>query len=84
MESKTKAMKADVQIEDTPAQDEPVMAVKPNVESVYSAAELVRNHKVFHTSPEIVTVALRLAGKNCATFEEAKTIIEKFKHKEVK
>lgn len=53
-------------------------------ESVYTAAELIENHKVFNTSREIVEVALRIAGKKTATFTEAKTIIEKFKNKEVK
>ena len=53
-------------------------------ESVYTAAELIENHKVFNTSREIVEVALRIAGKEAATFTEAKTIIEKFKNKEVK
>ena len=54
------------------------------VESVYTAEELVQNYKVFKTSREVVEVALRLAGKQTATFAEAKTIIEKFKNKEVK
>ena len=53
-------------------------------ESVYSAAELIDNHKVFNTSREIVEVALRLAGKKTATFTEAKAVIDKFKNKEVK
>ena len=53
-------------------------------ESVYTAAELIENHQVFNTSREIVEVALRIAGKKAATFTEAKTIIEKFKNKEVK
>ena len=52
-------------------------------ESVYSREELVNNHKAFNTYREIVDVALRLAGKEEATFAEAKTIIEKFKNKEV-
>lgn len=57
----------------------------PNVnESVYTAADLIENHKVFNTSREIVEVALRIAGKETATFEEAETIINKFKNKEVK
>lgn len=56
----------------------------PVAESVYSAAELAENHKVFNTSREIVEVALRIAGKNTATMTEAKAIIEKFKNKEVK
>ena len=53
-------------------------------ESVYSAEELANNHKAFNTYREIVVVALRLAGKEKATFAEAKSIIEKFKNKEVK
>lgn len=56
----------------------------PATESVYSAAELAENHKVFKTSREIVEIALRMAGKNTATLAEAKAIIEKFKNKEVK
>lgn len=59
-------------------------AVARPKESVYSAAELAENYKVFKTSREVVEVALRLAGKESATFTEAKTIIEKFKNKEVK
>ena len=53
-------------------------------ESVYTAEELADNYKVFGTYREIVVVALRQAGKKTATFAEAKTIIEKFKNKEVK
>ena len=65
------------------------MATKPKApeavnESVYTAAELIQNHKVFNTSREIVEVALRLAGKKSATLTEAKAVIEKFKNKEVK
>jgi hypothetical protein len=53
-------------------------------ESKYSAKELVENYKVFNASYAIVAVALRLAGKDSYTFEEAKTIIDTFKNKEVK
>ena len=53
-------------------------------ESVYTAEELIQNHKVFNASREIVEVALRLAGKKSATFTEAKAVIDKFKNKEVK
>lgn len=56
----------------------------PVVESEYSAQELADNYKAFGTYREIVVVALRLAGKERATFAEAKQIIEKFKNKEVK
>lgn len=52
-------------------------------ESVYTAQELADNYKAFGTYREIVVVALRLAGKESATFSEAKAIIEKFKNKEV-
>ena len=59
-------------------------AETPVNESVYTAEELAENFKVFKTSREIVEIALRIAGKKTATFAEAKTIIDKFKHKEVK
>lgn len=60
-------------------------AVQPNaVESVYTAEELIANHKAFKSSKAIVKVALRQAKVETATFTEAKTIIEKFKNKEVK
>lgn len=69
----------------TAAASAPVTAKVPVAPvSVYTAAELAENHKVFNTSREIVEVALRIAGKKTATFAEAKVIIEKFKNKEVK
>ncbi len=55
----------------------------PVQESTYTIAELADNYKVFGTFREIVVVALRGAGKKDYTFAEAKTIIEKFKNKEV-
>jgi hypothetical protein len=58
--------------------------IAPAQESTYTIAELADNHKVFGTFREIVVVALRGAGKESYTFAEAKTIIEKFKNKEVK
>lgn len=66
--------------------DAEVAAVKaaPVQECTYTASELADNHKVFGTYREIVVVALRKAGKETATFSEAKNIIEKFKNKEVK
>lgn len=66
------------------AVEKPAKAKAPVVESVYTAAELAESHKAFNTSREIVVVALRLAGKQQATLAEAKSIIEKFKNKEVK
>lgn len=59
--------------------------VKPlAVESVYTAAELAKNHKVFNTYREVVVVALKQAGKQTATFSEAKKIIDEFRNREVK
>lgn len=56
----------------------------PVSESVYTAEELATNHKVLGTSYEIAVVALKQAGKKTATLAEAKSIINKFKNKEVK
>lgn len=53
-------------------------------ESVYTAAELADNFKIFNTRREVVVIALRMAGKKTATLAEAKAIVEKFKNKEVK
>lgn len=66
-----------------PVKEAPAVEVKP-IESIYSAEELAKNHKLFKTSYEIVAVALRMAGKKEATLSEAKNIIEKFKNREVK
>lgn len=49
----------------------------------YTAAELAANHKVFGTSREIVVIALKIAGKDSATLDEARAIIEKFLSKEL-
>lgn len=62
----------------------PEKGAAPIVESTYTVAELVENHKAFNTYREIVDVALRLAGKKEYTYEEAEQIIKKFKNKEVK
>lgn len=61
----------------------PVVEAKVN-ESIYTAEDLAKNHKLFKTSYEIVAVALHKAGKKEATFTEAKKIIENFKNREVK
>ena len=66
-----------------PAQAETPAPAAAEAESVYSAKELAENHKAFQTSREIVTVALRLAGKETATFREAEAIIRAFAEKEV-
>lgn len=70
-------------VEMVAAPAKPVKKAAPK-ESVYSAADLANNYKAFKTSYEIVVIALRLAGKETATFKEAQDIIEKFKKREVK
>ena len=57
---------------------------EPSHESTYTIEDLIKAHKVFHTTHEIVAVALKLSGIERATVEEARTIIEEFKNKEVK
>lgn len=74
---------AEAPVVDAPVVEAPAIQNKSD-ESVYTAAELAANHKFFNTSREIVVVALQLAGKNAATEQEARAIIEKFKTKEVK
>lgn len=59
-------------------------AAPVKAESVYTAAELAKNHKILGTSYEIVIVALKKAKKKSATLSEAKKIIDNFKNKEVK
>lgn len=59
-------------------------AAKVEKESVYTVDDLIANFKAFKTSKEIVAIAMRKSGKKNATFSEAKSIIEKFKNKEVK
>lgn len=61
----------------------PAPAPKQAPESVYSAQELAANHKAFGLPKELVVVALRLAGKDSASFPEAKRIVEAFSRKEV-
>lgn len=70
--------------ETTPAMEPETETKAVSTESVYTREELVNNYKTFGTFREIVDVALRLAGKDAATFTEAKDIIEKYKNKEVK
>lgn len=57
-----------------------------NVEKAfaYSASDLAQAHQMFNASYEIVVTALKVAGKENATVEEAAKIINNFKNKEVK
>lgn len=82
------AKKSEVEVEPTieKAPVEPVQAARADAFanlSVYTAEELAANHKAFKASKAVVAVALKIAGKETATFEEAKTIVEAFKNKEV-
>lgn len=74
--AQNKAPVAEEVVKRTPA---PVPAA-----SVYTVEELADNYRAFNTYREIVSVALRQAGKKTYTLAEAKAIVEKFKNKEVK
>lgn len=51
----------------------------------YKASELAAQaRQIFGTTPEVVTVALRAAGKESATVGDAKKTVHKFLEKEVK
>ena len=53
--------------------------------ATYKVSELAAQARpIFGTTPEVVTVALRTAGKETATVEEARETIQKFLTKEVK
>ena len=53
-------------------------------EAIYKVAELAaKARQVFDTPPEVVTAALRTAGKESATVEEAKKIVQDFLNREV-
>lgn len=53
--------------------------------ATYKVSELAAQaRKVFGTTPEVVTVALRTAGKESATVDEAKATVQAFLNKEVK
>lgn len=51
----------------------------------YSVADFAgQAKKIFGTTPEAVTVAFRVAGKDKATVDDAKDIVKKFLAREVK
>lgn len=53
--------------------------------AVYKTAELAAQaRQLFDTTPEVVAVALRAAGKDSATLEEATKCVQAFLAKEVK
>ncbi len=55
--------------------------VKIDVKPVYSTAQLVEGYKTFGTTRAIVECALKLAGKDSFTMDEARKIINTFKNK---
>jgi len=59
-------------------------AAKP-AECEYSVAELAgAARKQFDVPPEVVSAALRIAGKDRATLTEARRIVKQFKERQVK
>lgn len=53
--------------------------------AVYKVSELAAQaRQLFDTPPEVVSVALRTAGKAAATVEEAQKYVQAFLAKEVK
>ena len=74
----------EVKVEDEPKKE----AVKANVNVVlptYSVEEFASAPNSLGVStPDIIRAAFKVAGKDKATIEEAKNIINKFKLKEVK
>lgn len=64
--------------------EETLAKVETPRESVYSKDELVQNYRALGTCYAIAKVALEQEGIKEATVSEAKKIIERFRHKEVK
>jgi len=56
---------------------------RPQMEGLFSIQELTNQYHAFQTSREIVSVALRLAGKDRFSFSEATKIVHQFQSKEV-
>ena len=55
------------------------------MEATYKAAELAAQARTqFGTTPEVVSVALRVADKKTATVAEAQAIVKEFLEREVK
>lgn len=55
-------------------------SVKPKEkESVYTIEQLQEAYKTFNASYALVTVALKMTGRNKFTFSEAQKIVDKFK-----
>lgn len=59
----------------------PALKLKKPAQTVYTAAQLAANYRAFHTSYAIVAAALKLAGKDSFTFDEAKKLIVNFNNR---
>lgn len=57
---------------------------KPEKESVYLAADLIRSAHRFHTREECVAAALNFYGKKEATIKETEELVKRFLQREVK
>ncbi len=55
--------------------------VKTDAKPVYNVAQLTDGYKTFGTTRAIVECALKLAGKDSFTMDEARKIINAFKNK---
>ena len=59
----------------------PKTAAQRKKEAVYTASELVAGCNAFGASPEIVAVALKVAGLDKATKAQAAKVVEEFRHR---
>lgn len=59
-------------------------ASKPKDNSLYTCDEFAANPGVLGANQDIIRAALRVAGKNTATIEEAKKIVKEFSERKVK
>ncbi len=55
--------------------------VKSDVKPVYTIAQLAEGYRTFGTTRAIVECALKLAGKDSFTMDEARKIINAFKNR---
>ena len=53
----------------------PAPTLKKSVQPVYTTAQLLENYAAFGVSYAIVAAALKLAGKDAFTFDEAKKLV---------
>lgn len=59
----------------------PAPALKKTAQPVYTTAQLLENHTAFGASYAIVAAALKLAGKDSFTFDEAKKLVSDFNNR---